>query len=215
MQSDEEFIEQHRPFVRGIARRVAESFGIPSVSEDLIADGFRGLLEARENYDPERGVRFTSFAYYRVRGAVVDGVRQQTPLSRRAHARLRAAESALEIGEAALQSYSSGPRDAATAQEKLHQTVSQLTAGFVLSSVGQDENHETEGNAEEALIDAETRKQLRAHLDTLPERERTLIVGFYFEGRRFDDIAAELGVSKSWVSRLHTKALQRLRRAMS
>ncbi len=83
----------------------------------------------------------------------------------------------------------------------------------MLASVGQDENEPQEG-ADEQLVREEMREKVRGVLAVLPERELALIQGFYFEDRRFDHVAEELGISKSWASRLHTKALSRLREAL-
>ena len=63
---------------------------------------------------------------------------------------------------------------------------------------------------EEALERAELREVVRRAVDALPEQERALVRGHYYEGRRFDEVAAELGLSKSWGSRLHSRAVARL-----
>ena len=67
---------------------------------------------------------------------------------------------------------------------------------------------------EAALLSREMKERVRAVVPSLPDRERQLIEGFYFQGRRFDHVAEELGISKSWASRLHHKALARLKDAL-
>ncbi|MCB9615436.1 MAG: sigma-70 family RNA polymerase sigma factor [Sandaracinus sp.] len=214
MESDREFIEEYRPLVHSIAVKMRARYDLKNDLDDLLADGYRGLLEARDRYDPSRGVQFNTFAYYRIRGAIIDGVRKSAYVSRRAYAQLRAAEAALAVGEEAGEKRAADPAargDVQRSTEALHDTLTKLTAGFLLASVGQDEETET---PEETLLADEMKTRVRSALASLPERELALVQGFYFEGRRFDEVADELGISKSWASRLHTKALERLKEAL-
>ena len=89
-----EFITQHEKMVHGLANRLRRELSLRGDLDDLIAFGFGGLLEARHRFDPGRGVRFQTFAYHRVRGAMLDGVRKMSQLPRRAHERLQAAAEA-------------------------------------------------------------------------------------------------------------------------
>lgn len=222
MSAEDQFVEEYRGLVRSIAMRTRDQFDLSADVDDLMAYGFEGLWSAKQRFDPERGVQFNTFAYYRIRGAILDGVRRSGYVSRRAYTQLRAAEAALELGErageeraAALQASRAGA--AATTPEQtsatLRATVARLTASYLLAAVGQEEQ-ETAPTAELGLIARERRTELRAALETLPEREAALVRGYYFEGRRFDHVAEELGISKSWASRLHQKALDRLKAAL-
>ncbi len=214
MERDREFIAEYRPLVQSIATKLRARYDLTSGLDDLMADGFSGLIEARDRYDPSRGIQFNTFAYYRIRGAILDGVRKSALMSRRAYASLRAAEAALAVGEEVGDKRAADPAargDVARTVETLHDTLTKLTAGFLLASVGQDQETPT---PEEVLLEDETRTRVRGALASLPERELALVRGFYFEGRRFDEVADELGISKSWASRLHTKALERLREAL-
>src|ERR1700745_3198115 len=82
-------IEQHRPYVRVLAVEVAK--GLPSHIEldELISCGNLGLVEAAERYEPRYGVTFQTFAYYRIKGAIYDGLRKMGPMSRTEYARSR------------------------------------------------------------------------------------------------------------------------------
>ncbi|MFW6088028.1 MAG: sigma-70 family RNA polymerase sigma factor, partial [Myxococcota bacterium] len=97
--SDDRFIEQHRDLVQRLARKVRSELDLTCDAEELEAYGFQGLVQARDRFDADRGVRFSTFAYYRVRGAILDGVRQMAFLPRRAHRRLRLAEATDRITE--------------------------------------------------------------------------------------------------------------------
>ncbi|HJK93836.1 MAG TPA: sigma-70 family RNA polymerase sigma factor [Polyangiaceae bacterium LLY-WYZ-15_(1-7)] len=217
MKTDDEFIEEYRPLVQSIATKVRNRFDLKADLDDLLADGYRGLLEAKARFDESRGVQFNTFAYYRIRGAIIDGVRKNAFLSRRAYRQLKAAEAALEIGEAAGEVRAADPKakgDKKKTTEALHGTLAKLTASYVMASVGQDE-HQPSETPEDAILKEEAKERVRALLSILPERELALVKGHYFDGRRFDEVAAELGISKSWASRLHGKALDRLREALA
>lgn len=215
---DEKFIEEHRTLVLNIAKRIRREFDLTCEESDLIAFGFQGLLEAHARFDASRGVQFNTFAFYRVRGAVLDGVRTMAFLPRRAHAKLKAAEAADQIGEGLAEAQAQRPpgaeESAAADAAVVDATLGKLSAAYVLSALGHDQES-APPNAEEALVEAGEQARVRAALASLPERERKLVEGFYFEGRQFDVVAAELGISKSWASRLHTKALELLRAALA
>ncbi|MBX3250625.1 MAG: sigma-70 family RNA polymerase sigma factor [Myxococcales bacterium] len=214
MERDRDFIEEYRPLVQSIATKLRTRYDLKQEVDDLMAEGFRGLIEARDRYDPSRGVQFNTFAYYRIRGAIIDGVRKSAYVSRRAYAQLRATEAALAIGEAVGEERAADPEartDLARTTEALHETLAKLSASFVLAAVGQDEEPET---PEETILLEEAKDRVRDAVKGLPDRELALVQGFYFEGRRFDEVADGLGISKSWASRLHTKALERIRAAV-
>tara|TARA_B100001750_G_scaffold241694_1_gene253681 strand:- start:1143 stop:1814 length:672 start_codon:yes stop_codon:yes gene_type:complete len=216
-ESDEAFVEEYRPLVVSIARKIRTRFELRADLDDLIAYGFAGLLEAKRRYDPTRGVQFNSFAYYRIRGAVIDGVRESGVLSRRAYQNLKAAEAALAIGETVGEERAADPAargDKARAAATLRDTLTKLSTSWTLAAVGQSEEEQQGETPEAALLSREMKERVRAVVPSLPDRERQLIEGFYFQGRRFDHVAEELGISKSWASRLHHKALARLKDAL-
>ena len=190
-----EFIAQHEKMVHGLANRLRRELSLRGDLEDLIAFGFGGLLEARHRFDPGRGVRFQTFAYHRVRGAMLDGVRKMSQLPRRAHERLQAAAEPT-------------PTAAPTALDRAFTRMSALSAGTVLQGRFGDES------PEEVLLKNESVTRLLQALPSLSPRQRVLVRGFYFDGRSIDAMAQELGISKSWASRLHTNALRALREAL-
>jgi RNA polymerase sigma factor for flagellar operon FliA len=211
---DEEFVREHEGFVRSIASRVRAELDLTCELEDLVAFGFHGLLEAKARFDASRGVQFNTFAYYRVRGAVIDGVRKMAYLPRRAHQLRKLAEAADTLLEQEGEARAATPQargDVQATVQQIDDILGKLTAGFVIAAVGQDEETSAPAAPDEQLIRASEAARVRSALDALPERERKVVHDMYFEGRVLDDIAADLGVSKSWASRLHTKALGLLR----
>jgi len=191
-----EFITQHEKMVHGLARRLRRELSLRGDLDDLIAFGFGGLLEAQHRFDPARGVQFQTFAYHRVRGAMLDGVRKMSQLPRRAHERLLAASE-------------STPTAAPTGLDKAFTRMSaSLTAATILQGSFGGESPES------ALLKNESVARLLGALPSLSPRQRVLVRGFYFEGRSIDAMARELGISKSWASRLHRGALRQLRTAL-
>src|SRR4051812_21483119 len=89
-------VEQHLSLVQAIAAKLKRTLGRSIEFEDLVAYGAKGLIEAAERFDPQQKVAFTTFAYYRIRGAMLDGLRTMGWYSRADYARYRAEERANE-----------------------------------------------------------------------------------------------------------------------
>jgi RNA polymerase sigma factor for flagellar operon FliA len=213
----------HLELVDVIARQLAREIGRHAEIEDLRAMGHQGLLEAARRFDDARGVPFRRFANYRIRGAMLDGIRKSAPLPRRAHARVRALEAALLVAEGAAEDAASPAAqalavDAAAAERRLTEHLSDMATAMAVGllatpAVGEEGEPaavDASLTPEEAVAQAELRKIVVDALDDLPEDERTLVRRHYLEGERFDQVAASLGLSKSWGSRLHTRAVARL-----
>ena len=211
----------HMDLVDLIARQLARELGRSAELDDLRAMGHQGLLEAARRFDEGRGVTFRRFANYRVRGAMLDGVRKSAPLPRRAHARIRALEAALLVAETTAEDSSSGvvasggPRaNEQKLTEHLADMATAMAVGLLatpaLGDEGEPSAADTTLSPEEAVAEAELRKIVVDALEELPPDERELVRRHYLEGERFDHVAASLGLSKSWGSRLHTRAVARL-----
>jgi RNA polymerase sigma factor (sigma-70 family) len=126
---------------------------------------------------------------------MLDGVRKMSQLPRRAHERFQAAAETT-------------PTAAPTALDKAFTRMSALSTATVLQGRFGNESPEA------VLLKNESITRLLEALPSLSPRQRVLVRGFYFEGRSIDAMAQELGISKSWASRLHTSALRELRDAL-
>src|SRR6187551_1488853 len=89
-------VEKHLPLVQSVARKLKTQITARVDFDDLVGYGSKGLIEAAERFDPKHGVTFTTFAYYRIRGAMLDGLRTMGWYSRADYARYRAEERANE-----------------------------------------------------------------------------------------------------------------------
>lgn len=209
---DTRFVGEHSGLVRSIAGRLRAELSIRCDEDDLMGFGFLGLVEAKQRFDPTRGVQFSTFAYYRIRGAMLDGVRKMARLPRAVHRRRLAAEAMDEMLEAQAESRAEHP-EARSDLETLgafEEILGKITAAHVMAAVGQDESAQPPA-ADQELIAAERRAEVRDALETLADREKIVLREFYFEDRTLEQIGADLGISKSWTSRLHSRAVRQLR----
>jgi RNA polymerase sigma factor FliA len=215
-----ERFHSHMDLVDLIARQLARELGRTAELDDLRAMGHQGLLEAARRFDEGRGVTFRRFANYRVRGAMLDGVRKSAPIPRRAHARIRALEAAMLVAESNAEDSSSGSPsgDPRASEQKLTEHLADMATAMAvgllatpaLGDEGEPSAVDTTLSPEEAVAEAELRKMVIDALEELPVEERELVRRHYLEGERFDHVAQSLGLSKSWGSRLHTRAVARL-----
>jgi len=203
-----------------VARQVGRSIGRGIELDDLLGYGREGLLDAARRFDPSRGVPFRAYANYRVRGAIIDGVRAMSRLPRRAHERLNALAAANQYGEGAVEDAQAPappgqrPADAERGLEDHLAGMATAMAMGLLTPTGRGEDGEHIGLAdadpEQAVAEAELLAAVRDAIADLPPEEAELVRRHYLQGERFDHVAAELGLSKSWASRLHTRAIGRL-----
>lgn len=190
--------------------------------EDLIGHAIVGLIDAIEKFDPDRNVKFETYALTRVRGEVIDVIRQLdwTPRSvRKYETQLREAYCRLEMN------LERPPTDIEVAEylgidvfelEKMLMDVGQSallsldevisTGGDVQASADRDEEDDPASCAERA----DQKRLLAKAIDELPERERTVIALYYYENLTQKEIAAVLEVTESRVCQIHTKAILRL-----
>lgn len=204
-----------------IARQVRRTVGQGVELDELVSFGREGLLDAARRFDPSRGVPFKAYANFRVRGAVVDGVRSTARLPRRVHEKLRAYDAASRVSEGAAEDVlgtPGAPSTPADAERALETHLAAMATAIAVGLVGEAATGEegeltsldTRASPEEALGNARLLASVREAIETLPPEEAELVRRHYLQGERFDHVATELGLSKSWASRLHTRALGRL-----
>lgn len=200
-----------------IARQVRRQLGTSHDLDDLRSAGREGLLMAARSFDESRGVPFRRWANLRIRGAVIDAVRQSGALPRRVHARLRAIEAGDRVQDAQLEEGAAAKSaSAADADQRLGNYLAGIATAMALGvlspSTGPDPEDVRDGSetAEEQLAQLELMALIRKAVEERPEAERHLLVRHYFDGITFDEAAKELGLSKSWASRIHARAIEAL-----
>jgi len=206
---DDAFVREHEPMIRKTAVGVSRALHMPHVVDDLVSVGFETLLGARERFDPSRGVPLSAYLYYRVRHAMLTDGRRIEGLPSKTLARvLRAGDAAVEeLAEERGTRDDSGEADRITLG--LETVFGQFTGALVCARLA-----EMEKTPELQLMHEMERARVRRAVAALPERERLLLFALYFEERVLDDIAPEIGLTKSGASRMHTRALAALRDAL-
>lgn len=211
-------IEQHLDYVRALAIQLRNEIGASALQlEELVAYGSRGLVEAAQRYDPSRGVAFSTFAYYRIRGAIFDGLRQTGWLSRSQWGRFAAASNEYLGNLGDRQAPDQPTSRAGPAVAELGQALGDLATIFLTSMSSATREDLPDG----AQADAATRLEreqlamlLREAVERLPGKERHLIELHYFEDLTLEEAGRQMGISKSWSSRLHARAIRLLAEAL-
>ena len=222
-------VEQHMGLVRSLAAKARRSLPASVEYDELVNLGTTGLLEAAERFDPKHGAQFSTFAYYRIRGAIQDGVRHMGWLTRtqwRRHklqqhsdiylAELAERDAAARAGRCAAAPAATRAREQAAA--RLAEALSGVAAVFVTSleevapeGLADDES----AAADDVLQQQQTTAAVRGALAKLPEKERHFIEQHYFAEQSLKDAGLALGLSRSWACRLHARAIDLLRDALA
>ena len=222
----ERLVLHYAPLVKYVAGRVGT--GLPAHVDvgDLVQSGIFGLVDAIDRFEPERGLKFETYAMQRIRGGILDDLRAQDWVPRSVRSRAREVERALERLEARLLRTAS---DAEVANE-LGLSVSDLRdlyAQLQLTSVVALDELVTVGRGGTSLAETlpddsvpdpgavmdgvESRRLLAQAVSQLVERDRVVVTLYYFENLTLAEIGKVLGVTESRVCQLHTRAVLRLR----
>lgn len=219
-------IVHYSPLVKFVAGRVGA--GLPNSVDpgDLVSAGVFGLIDAVERFDPERGVKFETFAVPRIRGAVFDGLRSLDWVPRSVRSRAREVETAFQHLEGSL---GRSPTDDELARQLkitdgefqkwlaaiASTTVGPLDRALVAGAEPRNLTGDVPDSPSAVVEESEVRRLVRTELKRLPERERTVLSLYYDEGLTLAEIGSVLGVTESRVSQIHTKAVLHLRARLS
>jgi len=209
-------IAEYHDFVEFLVTRLIRAMTLPvTLREDFIAAGYLGLVEAASRFDPGKGSDFRSFAFFRIRGAVIDHIRDSCYLSGHSYRMLKALESGNEMRGAQLE----GRRHrTGSSHERAREAVDVMSKGAVAFKIlrGREAIEATDdvspSDPEHDLAEKQMSSKIRQIIATLPEKERIIVEQYYFNDLKLTEIAEQYsGLSKSWVSRLHERALEMLR----
>lgn len=204
-QRDEMFM-LHQGLVRAIAWKTHQRLPRNVEMDDLVAYGQIGLLEAIAAFDATRGRKFTTYAWHRIRGAMLDGLGTMAWFDRAAFEGRQYERKPTDNAATAASPAAQGvAADAAEKPPARRPVQTDLQNVSVMSR---------EGDAGEASLHLELVMFLRDLLSALPEREAALVRGTFFEGRTLTEAARRVGISTAWASRLQTRTLADLRIAL-
>jgi len=213
-------ITDYRGLVVELAGALARQYKLRRFMDDLIAYGNEGLLEAARRYDPSRGATFATYAWYRVRGRMLDGCRSFGLVERHAADTLAASRATNDHLLDRLDAQPDLDDIAAQSLEDiaagLDEMVADAAAIFLFFDESEaDDEPDDEPSPEERAIQRRSYSRVRHHLAALQERHRVVLEMSFLEERTLDEIAARFDCSRSWASRMRAAAVEALRRAVT
>lgn len=221
MSNPEELVESCMTLVHHLARQYASQNSNISL-EDLVSEGYVGLVQASQKFEEGRGVKFSTFATTRIRGAMMDSLRRDRPLSRPMAEKI-AKVSSLSEHMAAREGREPTQIEVARklcltpakASEVMRMRSLRLTS---LEAQTEELHHEfaDDGDTpEDQAILGVMKKELRGYVARLMPRDRDIIHRIYWQRQKHSKVAEDLGISESRVSQLQTRALGRLREMLA
>lgn len=215
-------METNQGLVKSIAFKINQKLPPQVELDDLIAYGQIGLAQAARDFDPSLGYAFSTFAYHRIRGAILDGLKQMSWFKIHDYYNSQYERTASEVAQAESQQ-ENDEQDGTVQEEAEHfeSTVKKMAMVYLLSDRQKSVNADEQGDSdffvdehspqgETTAMQSELTRQLWQAVDELPEDGATLIRSIYQENMTLQDAAKKLNISKGWASRLHGRTLDRL-----
>jgi RNA polymerase sigma factor FliA len=218
----------YAPLVKYVAGRLGSGLPAHVDDDDLVSYGLLGLIGAIERFDPDRDIKFETYAIARIKGSIIDELRALDWVPRSVRSRAREIERAIADLESRL---GRAPTDEeistklGVTEEELNESLSEIGRTSIAAldelwtvSAGGDQialidtiEDEQGPNPQSALDETEMREAIAEAISRLPEREKLVVTLYYYEELTLREIGEVLGVTESRVSQLHTKAILRLK----
>ncbi|MDU0329302.1 FliA/WhiG family RNA polymerase sigma factor [Paenibacillus sp. 3LSP] len=225
LEAKKQLIEKYLPIVDYVSGRLAVGLPKNVSKDDLASNGVMGLIDAVEKFDYKRGPQFETYASWRVRGAILDGLRQGDWVPRSVREKAKKIEEGYQHLE---QQYLRSVTDAEMSSylnvsEKEFQSMLQEVAVMTLCSLEDPIREEESETRLTLLVDEKAknpdykvrefylRESLAKGIEKLTEKERTVVSLLYYEDLSLSEIAEVMSLSPSRISQLHSKAILRLR----
>ena len=222
----------YAPLVKFVAGRLGASLPAHVDEQDLVSYGLLGLISAIERFDPDREIKFETYAIARIKGAIIDELRSLDWVPRSVRTRAREIERAIAELERNLHRAPTDEEIAAKlglTAEELEDSLAEISRSSMAAldelwtpSAGGDQialidtiEDTTGPDPEHSLEQTELKEALGEAIARLPEREKLVVTLYYYEELTLREIGEVLGVTESRVSQLHTKAVLRLKARLS
>jgi RNA polymerase sigma factor for flagellar operon FliA len=227
LHAKEDLLKRFAPLVRHVVERVAATLPRNVDHEDLYSAGVLGLLDAYAKFDAKKGVKFETYAVWRIKGGVLDQLRALDWASRSMRRKARALDGVTrkldqKLGRAA--SDVEVAKEMKMSSGDYYRLVDQVKGAVLVSldesRAGEDQEPTTLADhladtsivsLDERLEQEQSKYVLLRTLDQLPEQERLVVSLYYYEHLTLKEIGRALGISESRVSQVHTRAMTRLR----
>lgn len=223
----EQLIIEYSQVVKYVAGRLSMYLGSNVEFDDLVGYGVFGLIDAIDKFDPDKGIKFETYASLRIRGAILDNIRKMDWIPRSVRKKQKSIEAAHQKLETELSRY---VEDEDMAEElgitvdEYHKWLDQTKALMLMSledhiekagegcmeHIGKSRFIQPEANVEKE----ELKVMLVKAIENLTEKERKVITFYYYEELTLKEISHIMEVSESRISQLHTKALGRMKMSL-
>lgn len=225
----EKIILEYAPLVKVVAGRLSMYLGYNVEYEDLVSYGIFGLIDAIDKFDFLKDVKFETYASLRIRGSILDQIRKMDWIPRTIRQKQKKIDAVIREIETRYGRSATDEEISAglgitgeeyldwQSQMKITNVVSLnefLEQGSEVPNESAQSRSSQFDSPEEVLEREEIRKMLIESLELLTEKERKVIVFYYYEDLTLKEISNILGVSESRISQLHTRALQKMRGKM-
>lgn len=224
----ESFIKQYAPLVKYVAGKVAVGMPHSVEFDDLVGFGVFGLLDAIDKFDPEKNVKFKTYAVTRIRGAIFDELRSIDWVPRSVRQKTREIEDVIGSLEAQLGRTASDQEIAkalGVSEDEFVKTMMKISGTSILSlndlwfsgdendkmSIGESIEAPSSLNPDIIVEKDEIRRVIIEAINELPDKEKKVLILYYYEDLTLKEIGQVLEVTESRISQLHTKAILRLR----
>mgnify|MGYP000384201453 FL=1 len=221
----EKIIIEYAPLVKLVAGRLSMYLGYNVEYEDLVSYGIFGLIDAIDKYDFNKNVKFETYASLRIRGAILDQIRKMDWIPRS----VRQKQKKIDMTMSKLEAEYGRPATDEEIAKELDITVDELDTwngqtkisniisleDFIEqgSEIRMDASHNSQFEQPEKIVEkSELALMLEKALDELTEKEKSVVLFYYYEDLSLKEISKVLGVSESRVSQLHTKAIQKMKK---
>lgn len=219
----EQIIVEYAPLVKVVAGRLSMYLGYNVEYDDLVGYGVFGLIDAIDKFDSGKDVKFETYASLRIRGAILDQIRKMDWIPRTVRQRQKKIDTAIKEIEAAEGRTATDEEIASNlgiSGDEYLEWQQQLMVTNVVSlnefadqgtEAPIDRTRQQQETPEDAMLQGELKEQLAQALEILTEKERKVILLYYYEELTLKEISNILDVSESRVSQLHTKALVKMK----
>lgn len=219
----QELIIEYVPLVKVVAGRLAVYLGSNVEYDDLVSYGIFGLIDAIDKFDYGKGIKFETYASLRIRGSILDQIRKMDWIPRSVRQKQKAISEATKKLEAMMgPNYSEADmaRELGISEDEYEVWLSQTNVSNIASlddimEQGSDVKGSGSGstciNPESNVVKEELKVQLTEALSALTEKEKKVVLLYYYEELTLKEISRVMEVSESRVSQLHSKALSKMR----
>ncbi len=207
-------IEQYLPFAASIANKVSRVLSSEVDYDDILCNARLGLLEAARRFESRFNVDFKTFAYYRIKGAIYDGLRKTGWMPRSLYSKIKFDQAAADYLQSVTDRIAEQTQTVKEDVNTIYDTVNSLASMYVMSLDSMEdfeiEDKQAKKDIEHKAEFQKIKEKMRDCIEALPDKERKLVKMYYFQNKTLQEIGNKLSLSKSWTSRLHARALDLL-----